>query len=257
VRFRRTILASLLVLGSSPDALAQSTSVISAGSGAARRNVLIVTPAAKPLAAVVMFPGGDGQISISAGGTIAKEGNFLLRTRVAWLTRGFIFAAVDAGDGGPGRGDRTGPGARQAIADIVRAIRARTPAPIWLLGTSAGAPAALAGAASLPAGSVRGVVISSPVSVPGPRDTVFDAALNQVRVAVRIQVHRDDGCRLSPAANAPAIKAALTAAPLVEIETFTGGGFARSGPCEAFAPHGFVGIEDQVVAAAAAWILAH
>jgi pimeloyl-ACP methyl ester carboxylesterase len=222
------------------------------------RNLLFVAPQTRPLAVVVMFPGGDGVIGIGPDGSIARTGNFLIRTRAQWVAHGFLFVAVDApatAAGGPG--DRVGPANQHAIAAIVQAVRQRSDAPIWLVGTSAGAPAALAGAATLPAGAVHGVVVSSPVSGGGGRDTVFDAALDCVSVPVLIQVHDSDGCRISPPGNAGRLKAALVASPSVDIQHFTGGDFPRSPPCEAFAQHGFLGIEPQVVDAAAAWIRAH
>src|SRR5260221_681127 len=85
---------------------------------------------------------------------------------------------------------------------------------------SPGAPAAMAGAATLPPKTVAGAVISSPVSVPGLRDSVFDVALAQVSVPVLIQIHQDDSCLLTPPINAARIKAALTSAPVAEIQTF-------------------------------------
>ncbi len=222
------------------------------------QNVLFVAPPTRPVAAVVMFPGGDGVIGISAPGSIARTGNFLIRTREQWLARGFLFVAVDASPARAGTiGDRVGPENQQAIAEIVRAVRSRTPAPIWLLGTSAGAPAAVAGAASLPAGSIRGVVISSPVSMRGNHDTVFDVALARINVPVLIQIHGDDHCPSTPPPNGARIKAALASAPVVELQEFSGGTPPRSTACEAFAQHGFYGIEDQVVTAAANWIVAH
>jgi pimeloyl-ACP methyl ester carboxylesterase len=256
---RWLIVAALLGLVSgaraAPDA---GSNVVTIAVDGAPQNVLFVAPATKPIAAVVMFPGGDGQIGISSTGSIAHPGNFLIRTRDMWLARGFLFVAVDAAVGRAGTsGDRVGPANLRAIAEIVRAVRSRTLAPIWLLGTSAGAPAAVAGAASLPSGTIKGVVISSPVSIPGLHDTVFDVPLARITVPVLIVIHREDGCRLSPPFNAPRIKAALTAAPVVEVQEFSGGSFPRSGPCEPFSHHGYFGIEDQVVSAAANWIVAH
>jgi len=35
------------------------------------------------------------------------------------------------------------------------------------------------------------------------------------------------------------------------------GGSLRSGPCDALSPHGYYGIEDQVVPPIIAWIKAH
>ena len=258
-RIRWLIVAVVLSLVSrayaAPDA---ASNVVTVNIDGAPQNVLILSPATKPIAAVVMFPGGDGQIGIGANGSIARPGNFLIRTRAQWLARGFLFVAVDAAAArASAHGDRVGPANQRAIAEIVSAVRSRTPAPIWLLGTSAGAPAAVAGAASLPAGSIRGVVISSPISMPGTHDSVFDAPLARVSVPVLIQIHQQDGCRVTPPANAARIKAALTSAPVVEVQEFSGGAPPRSLPCEAFAQHGFLGIEDQVVNAAANWIVAH
>jgi hypothetical protein len=225
----------------------------------APQRVLFVSPASPPLAAVVMFSGGDGKIGVLPTGAVLRQGNFLLRTRDVWLARGFLFVAVDAADGRAGtRGDRIGPANQRAIAEIVRLVRQRTPAPIWLVGTSAGAPAPLVGAATLPPGAIRGVVISSPVSQLNPeQDSVFDVPLAQVKVPVLIEVNREDGCRLTPPANAARIKATLTGSRTVVVREFAGGGPPRSGPCEAFSPHGFLGIEDQVVNAAADFIASH
>ncbi len=258
---RRMILLALLasIAGARvAAAAAPGPTVVPITIDGARQNVLFLAPASPPAAAVVMFPGGNGLIGIGDDGVIARPGNFLIRTRAQWLAQGFLFVAVDAARERAGlRGDRVGPANQRAIAEIVRVVRQRTTAPIWLVGTSAGAPAAMVGAATLPAGSIKGVVISSPVSVPGPRDSVFDVALGRIAVPVPIQVHRDDGCRLSPPSNAPAIKAALTAAPAVDVQVFAGGSWPRSSACEAFAQHGFFGIEKRVVAAAAGWIRAH
>jgi pimeloyl-ACP methyl ester carboxylesterase len=260
VRFGRwLIVAALLGIVSGPQAAADAgTNVVTITIDGAPQNVLFIAPATRPIAAVVMFPGGDGLIGIGSNGSIARPGNFLIRTRDKWLARGFLFVAVDGAVARANtRGDRVGPANLRAIAEIVSAVRTRTSAPIWLLGTSAGAPAAVAGAASLPAGSIKGVVISSPVSMPAMHDTVFDVALARISVPVLIQIHQQDGCSLTPPFNAARIKAALTSAPVVEVQQFSGGSFPRSGACEAFAQHGYYGIEDQVVTAAANWIAAH
>ena len=254
----RWLIVALFFISGAQAAPDPAGNVVTITIDGAPQNVLFLSPMTSPVAAVVMFPGGDGQIGVGANGSIARKGNFLIRTRDKWLARGFLFVAVDAAAArANSRGDRVGPANQRAIAEIVRAVRQRTSAPIWLLGTSAGAPAAVAGAASLPAGSIRGVAISSPVSMPGQHDSVFDAPLARVGVPVLIQIHQQDGCSSTPPANAARIKAALTSAPVVEVQQFSGGTPPRSTPCEAFAQHGFYGLEDEVVSAAANWIVAH
>jgi dienelactone hydrolase len=256
-KLRRPVVALLLSLAlGSPAGMAADVATVTIDG--APQNVLFVAPASAPVAAVVMFPGGDGRIDLLGSGAILRPGNVLIRTQDKWLARGLLFVAVDAAAGRAGtHGDRVGPANQRAIAEIVRLVRQRTKAPIWLVGTSAGAPAALAGAASLPPGAIRGVVISSAVSRPGAQqDSVFDVALAAVKVPVLIQVNRDDACRSTPPADALRIKAALTSSPRVEVLEYSGGEPPRSGPCEAFARHGFLGIEDQVVNGAANFITA-
>jgi len=254
---RGLLLAMLLCLTGGLEA-ARADEVVTVTIDGVARNVLFARPASPPVAAGVMFSGGDGQIGILASGAILRGGNFLVRTRDKWLARGFLYVAVDAPVWPTGvRGDRVGPANQRAIAEVVRLTRQRTNAPIWLVGTSAGAPAAVAGAATLPSGAIRGVVLSSPVSQPGNHDSVFDVALARVSVPVLIQISREDACQQTPPANAPRIKAALTSAPVVTVQEFSGGPPPRSGPCEAFARHGFLGIESTVVNAAADWIAAH
>jgi alpha-beta hydrolase superfamily lysophospholipase len=259
----RTCLVFSILLGLAaptglPAEAETAANVVSITIDGAAQNVLFATPPSPPVAAVVMFPGGDGWIGVSANGSIARPANFLIRTQAKWLARGFLFVAVDAAQSLAGtKGDRVGAANQRAIAEIVRAVRQRTTAPIWLVGTSAGAPAAVAGAASLPPNAIRGVVISSPVSVSGPRDSVFDVPLRLVTVPVLIQIHRYDGCQFTPPANAARIKATLTSARAVEVQEFSGGDAPRSAPCEAFAQHGFIGLEDRVVNAAADWIVSH
>jgi alpha-beta hydrolase superfamily lysophospholipase len=250
--------ALLMPFSGAGVAAEEPASVVAITVDGASRNVMFQAPSATPAAVVVMFPGGDGWIGVGPGGAISKQGNFLIRTRAQWLGRRLMFVAVDAPSPGvTSRGDRVGPAMQHAIAEVVRLIRQRTKAPIWLLGTSAGAPAAMAGAASLPQGSIKGVVISSPVSMPGSHDSVFDVPLAKVAVPVLIQINTEDACRLTPPANAARIQTALVSSPAAQVQAFSGGLWPKSEPCEAFARHGFYGIEDQVVNAAADWIVSH
>ena len=75
--------------------------------------------------------------------------------------------------------------------------------------------------------------------------------LPRVTVPTLIVSHRKDGCDITPAADAPKLKARLTAAKQVEIVLLDGGAPPQSDPCEAKSQHGFLGIEDEAVAAIA------
>jgi hypothetical protein len=75
-------------------------------------------------------------------------------------------------------------------------------------------------------------------------------------VPVLIVHHDHDGCRASPYAGAEALMDRLKRSPKREFIAFDGGDPPRSDPCEAFAQHGYLGIENRVVDAIAAWIKA-
>jgi hypothetical protein len=72
------LLGMMSAAQAAPDA---AGNVITIGIDGKPQNVLFVAPATKPVAAVVMFPGGDGIIGISLSGSIARTANFLIRTR--------------------------------------------------------------------------------------------------------------------------------------------------------------------------------
>jgi hypothetical protein len=80
--------------------------------------------------------------------------------------------------------------------------------------------------------------------------------LAQIRVPVLVVHNRDDSCRFSPYSDTSSAMAAMRQAPVKELLTVSGGSL-HGDPCEAASPHGYVGIEDQVVPPIISWILAH
>ena len=85
----------------------------------------------------------------------------------------------------------------------------------------------------------------------------LNAGLGDIRVPTLVVHHKDDTCRASPYSGAEDIMKALKRAPVKELMAFEGGSPAISAPCEAKAPHGYLGIEAKVVSAIGAWIRAH
>src|SRR5580658_10855462 len=81
---RALIVAVPLIAAASAHAAGEVVTVTIDG---APQNVLFLAPSTPPRAAVVMFPGNDGRIGIFPNGTISRDGNFLIRTRAAWLAR--------------------------------------------------------------------------------------------------------------------------------------------------------------------------
>lgn len=227
------------------------------GNGVAER-VLYLAPD-DPKLALVMLPGGDGVLAIGPDGKIGRGGNFLVRTRAKWVARGAAVAIPDAPNDGKSlfflRHSAFYAGAVRAIVEF---IHGRTRAPVWLVGTSQGTNAAANAAAAMTHGEIAGIVLTSSLTRPGGRpelqETVYGTDLAAIDVPVLIASHVDDSCNLSPPSENAKLKSMLTRAPHSEIMTFSGGLPPRSQPCEALAPHGFYGVEDEVIARILAWI---
>ncbi len=131
--------------------------------------------------------------------------------------------------------------------------------PVWLIGTSMGSLSAANAAARLTEGGPDGVVLTSSVTETSrvSYETTRHAGLGDIRVPTLVVHHKDDTCRASPYSGAEDILKALKRAPVKELMAFEGGSPAISPPCEAKAPHGYLGIEAKVVSAIGAWIRAH
>jgi pimeloyl-ACP methyl ester carboxylesterase len=149
------------------------------------------------------------------------------------------------------------------IGAVAARLRQEAAAPVWLVGTSMGTFSAAGGAIAAP--GIDGLVLSSTITRAKPDwkiaashpHGVASMALARVRVPALIVSHRDDGCDLTPAADAPKLKARLSGAKAVEVALLDGGAPPRSEPCEAWSQHGFLGIEDQAVATIARFVNAN
>lgn len=207
-----------------------------------------LTPAARPVGTAVMFPGGSGQVA-----TIRN--NFLLRVAPSFVAQGFTVAVVDVPSDRPNGMDwsfRAGADHAKDIAAVVAMLKSRSPLPVWLIGTSNGSVSAGNGAATLAPPSIAGVILTSSVWARG----MPQVAAERIRVPVLIVHNRDDGCSVSPFTQTEAFKARLTAAQSVTFIPVSGG-ISRSDPCQAMSPHGYLGIEDQVVPQMIGWLKAH
>ena len=258
-RIRAALVVAVLALGSSAAARAEGAVVDLPLGGGVSERVQYLAPA-RPIAALVLFPGGDGIVGLGLDGKIAHQGNFLVRTRRDWVDQGFAVAIPDVPSNLPDLWDqRLTPAYAEAVRQAVVFLRGKTTAPIWLVGTSMGTVAAANGASRLTAHQIAGLVLTSTVTKPGGdgHETVFGANLAAIDVPVLILSHEGDRCKETPPADRPRIKAALTGATTVEIATLGGGLPPKSGPCEAKAEHGYYGIEAQAVGAIAAWIKRH
>ncbi|MEX2222376.1 MAG: alpha/beta hydrolase [Candidatus Rokuibacteriota bacterium] len=223
--------------------------------------LLLLRPAGKAVAGVILFAGGDGHLALSPAGIGRLQGNFLLRTRMRWVREGFLVGILDApSDRKHGlRNFRTTSEHASDVKQAIAALREIAKVPVWLVGTSMGTLSAANAAARLTEGGPDGIVLTSSVTETSKMsyEAVRHARLDDIRVPTLVVHHKDDACRASPYSGAEAIVKALKHAPVKELLAFEGGSPPISGPCEAKAPHGYLGIEAQVISAIGAWIRAH
>ncbi|MFT9090153.1 MAG: alpha/beta hydrolase [Gluconacetobacter sp.] len=226
------------------------------GDGARQRVLFSAPPDAR--GTLVMLPGGSGQIGLEDDGQIRHGDNFVVRTRTLWLRRGYAVLLADAVDGMNLRGLRSSPRYAAVVEALVDFAHAHMAGPVFLLGTSQGAIAAMNGAAHAPTGRVAGVVLTESVSVMGgSRETVFSADPGQVRIPVLIVGNRDDRCNVAPPGAAPDIAAALDHSPDVRVLSVSGGQTRSRKNCGSLTPHGYYGIEVPTVDAIIRWLDGH
>jgi hypothetical protein len=199
---------------------------------------LLTTGGGQPAYAVILMPGGRGILEprLDNNGKIVFRmgGNFLIRSRALFATGAFVAASTDA---------TTSPDRILAVAgDLQRryggAIR------IYVVGTSRSTESTMALAAPLD-GKVAGFVHSSSMGAIASFDT------RKFRSRHLIVLHKRDACRVTrPSAGVAAHKTFGT--ELIEMD----GGKSTGNDCEAFAYHGYNGIERETVEKIKAWIAA-
>jgi pimeloyl-ACP methyl ester carboxylesterase len=140
----------------------------------------------------------------------------------------------------------------QVILGIGAFLRSRAPMPVWLVGTSNGTISAANAAVRLGPSRIAGVVLTSSVWLGGIEAAHFET----LRVPTLIVHNRNDGCRLSPFGQAAPALASLHDARARQLIVVSSSA-SLSAPCAAMSPHGYLGIEKQVVGLIADWIKAH
>ncbi len=215
------------------------------------------------VASVIVFAGGHGNLGLKtqSGLPTMKWGknNFVVRTRHRLAAQGFTVAVVDAPSDKKGKKGMRG-GFRNSkkhvidIDQVIRFLRNKKDAPVWLVGTSRGTESATRIAISS-SETPDGLVLTSSMSIPNKSGTaVTQMELDRIQIPTLIVAHREDGCKHTPPKGAETIKKALSNAQRAEVKYFSGGKKPKSKPCQALSAHGFFGIEDDVVSEIARFI---
>ena len=259
----RAALAAVLLIGvsASPSSsdVAQRVVDVPTRPGVIQRFLFEAPP--EPKAAVVLFAGGHGGLQISSDGRLQwGAGNFLVRSRQLFVDRELAVAIVDAPS------DRQGipflSGFRQTrehatdVKAVIAWLKKEAAVPVWLVGTSRGTQSAGSLATALPPadGGPDGIVLTSTILTDPRGRSVPDMPIDRIKVPVLVVHHKLDGCALCRYADIDALMGRLTATPRKELLTFDGG-TSKGDPCEAFAHHGYAGIEGEVVAKIGAWVV--
>ncbi|WP_306225105.1 alpha/beta hydrolase [Bosea beijingensis] len=223
MRFLRRFLASLAAAMLLAAPTAQAEEVIDLGGsffGGGR--ALLNKPAGKARAGLVLLTGGDGNIGVGADGSVARSGNWIVRTRGAYARNGIASITLDAG-------------ANPAKAvEYMRGIAPR----VIVVAMSRGALKVADTLAARP----DGVVFASSI-LDGARGMIGDPARLPPTLIIH---HKQDSCRLTLPESAVTFQQWTGGkARLIWID----GGSSTGDPCQARAYHGFIGREGQVVSA--------
>jgi hypothetical protein len=265
--------------------------VVSVGSGASFARYLLLAPlpstSPRPTAALVLFAGGHGKLALNAQGepTTGLTNNFLVRKRMLFAQHNLFVAVVDMPNG-IDQDLRWSVDHASAMVGLLADLRTRIgAAKIWVVGTSAGALSAMniagrypqltAGSPAFPrpvpnSSRPNGVVLAAAQTDVGQTGgttctaTIFDSPrhLPVINVPIYATADRSDACPCSPPNRTKDILTALTASPAKGMSIFPLDGSPSpagpgTDPCTALTPHGFYGIENDVVAAIVGWAKTH
>jgi pimeloyl-ACP methyl ester carboxylesterase len=211
------------------------------------------------VATVVLLSGGAGGYGRIGEDGWPSGGNFLIRTGRRWANHPFNVVMV----GRPSDGIdlaagwvRTGGLHGEDNGAIFKAVKQRSPLPLWVIGTSMGTISAAAAAIRDDDGLVAGVVMTSTILAYKLPGAVPTQDLAKIRVPVLLFHHEHDACWACRADELRFVSDKLTNAPVVKTLLVSGGDGATGNPCEPDHHHGFVGMREDAVDRIAAWILA-
>ena len=141
------------------------------------------------------------------------------------------------------------------VRAVIAWAREQAAQPVWLVGTSRGTQSVAYVATELRgAAGPDGVVLTSTILRDDQGRPVPAMPLETLRIPVLVVHHEQDACRACPFGDIALLMGKLADAPRKQLIAVNGGE-NRGDPCEAFAYHGFNGLERALVTQIAGWIL--
>ena len=258
----------LLALAGLGQAAAQGAELVVIETPRGVKQRFAVTAPAEPVASVILFTGGGGELELSSP-TEMKRGaqSFLVRVRDKFVVHNVMVALMDTPADRPGGMDgtfRTGNAHAGDIGAVAAYLKQVADVPVWLVGTSMGTLSAAWGA--IAADNVDGLVLTSTVTRARAQwkfaqthsDGVASLPLEDVTVPTLIVVHAEDACDLSSADGTEKLKKRLGNAKALDVVTLKGDVPAGTEqPCGSRSAHGFSGVDADAVEAIAKFIKAN
>ena len=209
---------------------------------------------AQPVAQAILFEGGNGIPGGSNAGFLDTS-----RTVFSDLNVSYAMFAPPSDHAGGLRDDPRQLASSYRVSDdhirdvepIIAWLRQKSPAPIWLVGVSAGT-ISVGWLGTRVREPVDGLVFSS--SIFRGTNRVGTLGLQNIRVPTMITHHAKDGCKYDPPEMVQVFTKFLPAEIKREIRLFDGGGNRGSDPCHQGTFHTYYGIERDVATAIVAFI---
>ena len=260
---RKSILLAFLWMSPCSSSAIAQQEIVTLPTRAGVTQSYFLTSIPKNLNAVaVLFPGSGGLIHLRTenGRLRFNQGNFLVRSRAEFVKRGVVAAILDVPSdqqSGWGMSDefRLGEAHFNDMSAVIEDLGKRFPGvPLFLVGTSRGTISAAALGARL-GQRAAGAVLTSTMFRQTPRNSIepgqglsqFD--FSTIKVPLLFVHHVSDQCVSTPYGDAARLSDKY---PLI---TVFGGAPPRSGPCDAFSQHGFLGKESETVEEIVNWML--
>ena len=209
------------------------------------------------VASVVLYSGGSGGY-----GKIGEDGwpsslNFLIRSAKMFAAHPFnvilVGRATDVSD--LDGATRIGDDHDADNQAIFKAIRAKSTAPVWLVGTSMGTISATAAATRDTASNIVGIVLTSSVTAYRIKGAVPTQDLAKIKVPVLVLHHERDACKVCTPYEAKDLEGGFKNSPIKKTILVSGGDGATGDPCQAMHYHGFIGMEKEAVDLIANWVI--
>ena len=235
---RRMSVALLLSFFSVAHAAAQELVTLATRENVTQTFFLLAPP--RPAAIALLFPGSSGniQLRMQNGEIKYNGGNFLIRSRLAFVEGGVAVAIMDTPSDQPqGMQDRFRLSDNHVadVAAVVADLKKRfINVPVFLVGTSRGSTSAAAAGRAL-GDTVSGVIVTSSMYLAARSGQGLSGfKFTDISAPVLLVHHADDSCANTPYREARRLAEAARY-PLITVK---GGLPATSDSCEAISPHG-------------------